>query len=77
MLWARRSADLGNSGGEHNVGLFYANGWGVLRNLSTAVQWFERAAKQGDRRSAQALRNLAADGVPEAAAALRRIGLAR
>jgi len=38
--------------------------------------WFTRAAKQGDEVSKEALHDLAAEGVPEAVAALRRLGLA-
>jgi len=38
--------------------------------------WLERAAKQGAEESKAALRDLAAKGFPEAAAAARRLGLA-
>jgi len=76
MIWARRSADQGILVGEHNVGLLYANGSGVPQDLRAAVMWLERAAKQGAEPSKAALRDLAAEGVPEAAAAVRRLGLA-
>jgi len=76
MIWARRSAEQGYVGGEHNVGTLYANGWGVPRDPRTAVMWLERAAKQGAEESKAALLNLTASGVPEAAAAVRRMRIA-
>ena len=76
MIWACRSAEQGHFRGEHYVGALYANGWGVPRDPRAAVMWLERAAKQGAEPSKMTLRNLAASGVPEAAAALRRLRLA-
>jgi len=73
MIWARRSADQGDVGGEHNVGLLYKNGWGVPRDLRMAVSFYERAAKQGAEPSKAVLLILAAEGVPEAAEAVRRM----
>ena len=75
MIWARRSAEQGHAVGEHNVGSLYANGMGVPREPCAAVMWLERAAKQGAEPSKAALRSLAAEGVPEAVAAARRLGL--
>jgi len=46
------------------------------RDLGTAASCYERAGKQGNGYSIQALRKLAADGVPEAVAAARRLRLA-
>jgi len=76
MIWARRSADQGHDGGEHNVGLLYSYGLGMPRDPRAGVMWLERAAKQGAEPSKMTLRNLAAEGVPEAAAAVRRLGIA-
>ena len=76
MLWARRSADQGDAGGEYFLGVLYKNGWGVTSDLRAASSWFERAAKQGVEDAAQALRKFVAKGVPEAVAALRRLRLA-
>jgi len=75
MLWARRAADQGSASGEHNVGALYLNGLGVSRDYRAAVPWFERAAKQGVEPSKAALRDLAAEGVPEAAAAVLHLHL--
>ena len=30
------------------IGLFYYNGWGVQKNESEALKWFERAANHGN-----------------------------
>jgi len=57
------------------LGALYSNGWGVSRDPRAAVSWFERAARQGNDVSEQALRDLLAQGVGEAAAALHRLGL--
>jgi len=55
--------------------VLFLNGWGVPRDPSSAASWFERAAKQGREESKQFLRDLATKGVPEATAALHRLGL--
>jgi len=44
--------------------------------VGTAASWYERAAKQGNGYSIRALRKLAANGVPKAVAAARRLRLA-
>ena len=75
MLWARRSADQGNATGESNVGHLYATGWGVPQDLRAAVLWYSRSAKQGNEDSKCNLLGLAAEGVSEAAAAVRRLHL--
>ena len=76
MIWARRSAIQGCVNGEHHVGSLYSFGLGLPRDPRAAVIWLERAAKHGAEESKAALRDLAAEGVPEAAAALRRLRLA-
>jgi TPR repeat protein len=77
MQLARRSADQGNVIGECNVGALYAFGWGVPRDLRTATMWYIKAATHGDEDAKERLLDLAAAGVPEAAAAVRRLRLAR
>jgi len=49
---------------------------GLKINGSEAVRLFSLAAAQGLETAKQALRGLAAEGVPEAIAAARRLGLA-
>jgi hypothetical protein len=43
--------------------------------MRAATLWFERAAKHGNALSTQVLRRLSVQGVLEASAALRRLGL--
>jgi len=37
-----------NPKAQYNVGLIYANGLGVTKDLTEAQKWYERAAKQGN-----------------------------
>ena len=76
MRWARLSADKGNAFGELNVGVLYANGLGVPPDLRAATMWISRAATKDFEQAKKALLKLAADGVPEAVAAVQRLRLA-
>ena len=76
MLWARRAADQGHDAGEFLLGAIYRNGYGVPVDLRAAVSWFARSAAQGFDPAKKHLRELAVEGVPEAAAAAWRLGLA-
>ena len=51
----KKAAEQGDAQAQHNLGLCYANGIGVEKNLSEAVKWYRKAAEQGD---AQAQFNL-------------------
>jgi TPR repeat protein len=77
MLWARRAADQGDFIGEAIVGSLHDRGQGVPRNLQAAIFWLSRSAAQGFEEAGQRLLTLAADGVPEAVAAVRRLRLTR
>ena len=76
LLFARRSADGGNAVGAFNAGGIYARGEGVPVDKREAVKWFAKDAEKGDENCIKGLRLLAAEGVAEAAAALRRLRLA-
>lgn len=43
------AAESGNSGAQVQLGHCYANGDGVKSNCNTAIMWYSRAAKQGNR----------------------------
>jgi TPR repeat protein len=73
---ARRAADKGNAIGEYYMGVFFAEGWGVPLENREAARWWAKSAAQGDEDAITNLRELAAAGVPEAVAALRRLRLA-
>lgn len=46
--WSRRLAELGNSFGQYEIGLLYAEGKGVPRDQTQALGWLQRAASQHD-----------------------------
>ena len=48
-------AEGGNATTQFNLGLIYANGWGVRRDYQTALKWYRLAAEKG---YADALYNL-------------------
>jgi TPR repeat protein len=76
MLWARRSADQGDAVGEHSLAVIYENGLGVPKDLRLAATFYARAATKGHDDAKKALLELAAAGVAEAVAAVRRLRLA-
>ena len=71
-----RAANKGDAFGERYMGMIYANGWGVPQDKREAARWWAKSAAQGNENAIKGLRMLAAAGVPEAAAALRRLRLA-
>ena len=76
LQWARRSADQGDAQGEYNLAVIYDNGHGVPQDLRLAATFYARAASQGLEGAKKALLELAAEGVAEAVAAVRRLRLA-
>ena len=74
MRWGQCAADQGHKDGEIFLGFMYSNGRGVLIDLRAAASWFARSAAQGDETAKEQLRKLAVKGVPEATAALHRLG---
>lgn len=47
LSWYRKAADQGHAGAQFNVGIFYANGQTVARDITTAAEWWRSAALQG------------------------------
>lgn len=62
----RRSATEGNSAAQNNLGLMYANGWGVPEDDAEAIGWYRKAADQGNIKAMYALSVMysAGEGVP-------------
>jgi len=62
----RRLADEGNFVAQYNLGVMYANGQGVPRDLEKAATWFQMSARGGDARAQFNLGNMYAhgEGVP-------------
>jgi uncharacterized protein len=49
-------ADKGNAKAQYAVGYMYYNGLGVKRDSQTAVDWFQRAAKNGSEPAKKSLK---------------------
>ncbi|HIF93894.1 MAG TPA: sel1 repeat family protein [Myxococcales bacterium] len=44
----REAAEQGDADAQNNLGVMYANGYGVAENYAEAVKWYRKAAEQGD-----------------------------
>ncbi len=47
MKWWRKAAEQGYAEAQHNLGVRYAKGEGVVQNHAEAVKWWRKAAEQG------------------------------
>lgn len=63
----RQSAAQGNNAALNNLGLMYANGWGVAEDDAEAVRWYRQAADQGNVKAMYALSVMysSGEGVPQ------------
>jgi TPR repeat protein len=63
----RQQADQGDAVAQFNLGLIYANGYGVPEDDVEAVKWYRKAAEQGQARAQSNLgvMYLSGEGVPE------------
>lgn len=48
LWWFEQAAELGHPEAQINMGLIYANGEGVDRDLDKALYWYSKAAAQGN-----------------------------
>lgn len=46
-IWYRKAADQGNAAGEFGLGMEYASGEGLPKELEKALEWVRRSAEQG------------------------------
>lgn len=46
-----KAEQLGNVSAMHALGIIYENGYGVDKNLETALSWYEKASKKGHMKS--------------------------
>jgi TPR repeat protein len=51
----RKPAEQGDLEAQFNLGLLYANGIDVPKDLAQAAEWYRRAAEQGDARAQNAM----------------------
>jgi len=72
--WYRKAADQGDQEAQYYLGVCYADGRGVPKDLSKAAEWWRKAADQGDGRAQNNLAELAKapNGDPLAAEAKQR-----
>lgn len=66
-------AEHGNATAQFNLGAFYLNGQGVLKDEKQAYEWFAKSAAQGNARALQILQNAAAKGNESAKNELNKI----
>ena len=59
--WYRQAAEKGDSLAENNLGILYANGWGVPKSRKDAIAWLLRAYQQGYTNAAANLQKLGVD----------------
>lgn len=62
LILLRQSAGEGYVGAQYNLGQMYRYGLGVPENAATAVEWWEKAADQGDKPAANDLGDAYANG---------------
>lgn len=56
--WFRLAATQGNAYGQNYLGYLYENGLGVPQNVSQAIEWYRKAAAQGEPTSQANLKRL-------------------
>ena len=55
MKWFRKAAEQGNADAQLCLGICYAEGDGVAKDMSEAVKWCRKAAEQGHEDAKRAL----------------------
>ncbi len=63
VSWFKQAAMKGFSVAQNNLGKCYYEGNGVKKSLKEARKWFEKAAAQGNKRAADALKHMDKDKV--------------
>lgn len=51
-------AQAGDAEAQYNVGLFYENGYGVTKNINNALEWYKKAARNGNSLAKSSLKRL-------------------
>ena len=54
----RKAAEQGDADAQYNLGVCYANGYGLQKDLTQAMFWFRKAADQGHAKAREALKIL-------------------
>ena len=61
MKWFRPAAEQGDARAQHNLGVMYANGWGVLKDSVLAHMWLNIAGANGEEAARKQRDNLEDD----------------
>ena len=56
--WFTKSAAQGDTDAQYNLGLWYENGYGVMKDAPEALKWYGKAAEKGDAEAKENLRRL-------------------
>ncbi len=46
FYWHSKAANKGHAGSQYQLGMIYANGFGVTKDFNSSFKWFERSAEQ-------------------------------
>ena len=60
VLWWQQAASTGDPAAQFNLGMMYARGDGVSKNMDAAMHWWERSAAQKFPKAQQLLNQLTA-----------------
>ena len=58
FLWYEKAAGKGHRSGLANLGMMYEKGWGVTKNIPIAIEWYQSAAKKGNKFAKKRLKKL-------------------
>jgi predicted aspartyl protease len=61
-LYQKREAETGHASFQYHLGWIYHKGYGVGKNISMAIRWYQEAAEQGNLKAQQALESLEGTG---------------
>ena len=53
-----KAAYKGSVIAQYNLGIFYEKGYGVSKDLTKAIEWYTKAANQGNKEAQDAIKRL-------------------
>ena len=59
FIWFRKAAEQGHPKAQYNLGVIYAKGRGITKDMDEAKKWYSLAAAQGDEHAEKALLRIA------------------
>lgn len=58
VKWYRKAAEQGDPDAQYNLGMCYAKGNGVNKDIPEAIKWYRQAAKKGNEKAQYAIKQL-------------------